>query len=677
MSERGRRQALSRVHVVFKTHLDVGFTDFAHRVVSRYVERFLPAALDVAEALRARGAGERFVWTTGSWLVQTALERTRGSGRRRLEIAIARGDVVWHALPMTFHSELLEPGLFREGLAIARRLDERFGRRTIAAKMTDVPGHTRAIVPLLAEAGVELLHLGVNRASPVPRVPPVFVWRHDDGSEVIVMYGEGYGASARVPGLPDILHVAHTEDNVGPPDVASVLASFERVRAAHPGARVEASTLDEFARRLRRVKASLPVVTAEIGDTWIHGAASDPWKLAALRALSRLHVRWRSEAVAAGQRPPPARAAEQLLLLAEHTWGLDSKTQLGDWNHWSNAGFRRLRSEPAFRRMERSWQEQRGYAREAVRALGRSRRATEARVALRELVPRPAPRRGLQRLEAGKTHTLRHFDVRIDPRRGALVGLEERATGRAWADARHPLAALGYQTFSARDFARHHARYNVHLDDPAVRGWALPDFGKPGLERARPAHRLFEPRLVGLHAMPSRDQDRLLLDLVAAPEARRRYGCPARFELELAFPYDVARVDIELRCFEKGATRLPEALWLSFVPRLPRGARWWLDKMGSRIDPRDVVSRGSRGLHAVQGGVGLAHPTAALEIRTLDAALVSPGRRSLLAFDDALARAAGGMHFLLHDNVWGTNFPLWYEDDARFRFSIELPARGL
>jgi hypothetical protein len=34
------------------------------------------------------------------------------------------------------------------------------------------------------------------------------------------------------------------------------------------------------------------------------------------------------------------------------------------------------------------------------------------------------------------------------------------------------------------------------------------------------------------------------------------------------------------------------------------------------------------------------------------------------------------MHFLLHDNVWGTNFPLWYEDDARFRFSIELPARG-
>jgi hypothetical protein len=27
------------------------------------------------------------------------------------------------------------------------------------------------------------------------------------------------------------------------------------------------------------------------------------------------------------------------------------------------------------------------------------------------------------------------------------------------------------------------------------------------------------------------------------------------------------------------------------------------------------------------------------------------------------------MHFNLYNNVWGTNFPMWYEDDARFRFS--------
>ena len=35
--------------------------------------------------------------------------------------------------------------------------------------MTDVPGHTLGIVPLLAEAGVRFLHLGVNTASPAAR----------------------------------------------------------------------------------------------------------------------------------------------------------------------------------------------------------------------------------------------------------------------------------------------------------------------------------------------------------------------------------------------------------------------------------------------------------------------------------------------------------------------------
>ena len=27
-------------------------------------------------------------------------------------------------------------------------------------------------------------------------------------------------------------------------------------------------------------------------------------------------------------------------------------------------------------------------------------------------------------------------------------------------------------------------------------------------------------------------------------------------------------------------------------------------------------------------------------------------------------------YFNLYNNVWNTNFPMWYEDDALFRFSI-------
>ena len=68
----------------------------------------------------------------------------------------------------------MSPALFRAGLSFSQELDRRFGVRTTAAKMTDVPGHTLGIVPLLAEAGVRFLHLGVNTASPVAgRAGPV------------------------------------------------------------------------------------------------------------------------------------------------------------------------------------------------------------------------------------------------------------------------------------------------------------------------------------------------------------------------------------------------------------------------------------------------------------------------------------------------------------------------
>jgi hypothetical protein len=40
-----------------------------------------------------------------------------------------------------------------------------------AAKMTDVPGHTRVIIPLLAQAGVKFLHIGVNHMSGVCACP--------------------------------------------------------------------------------------------------------------------------------------------------------------------------------------------------------------------------------------------------------------------------------------------------------------------------------------------------------------------------------------------------------------------------------------------------------------------------------------------------------------------------
>ncbi len=63
-----------------------------------------------------------------------------------------------------------------------------------------------------------------------------------------------------------------------------------------PNAEIVCSTLDNFTSQIVRFKELLPVVTAEIGDSWIWGAASDPHKMRVYREL----VRQRNFALAEG-----------------------------------------------------------------------------------------------------------------------------------------------------------------------------------------------------------------------------------------------------------------------------------------------------------------------------------------------------------------------------------------
>ena len=151
---------VTRVHAVLKTHFDYGFTDLAQRVLEEYMEVFLPRAMRTAEILSLQNRPEQFVWTVSSFLLHTALEKAATVQRTRLEQAIAQGWLVWHALPFTPHLELMDPSLLKEALYYSQELDAWFGRHTRAAKITDVPGLTRAALPVLFEAGVRFLHVG-------------------------------------------------------------------------------------------------------------------------------------------------------------------------------------------------------------------------------------------------------------------------------------------------------------------------------------------------------------------------------------------------------------------------------------------------------------------------------------------------------------------------------------
>lgn len=85
----------------------------------------------------------------------------------------------------------------------------------------------------------------------------------------------------------------------------------------------------------RTLRESLPVVEQELGDTWIHGIGTDPGKMAVFRALCRKLDDWQT----AGRGTDVQAFARRLLLVPEHTWGLDTKTHLGDYVNYARANF--------------------------------------------------------------------------------------------------------------------------------------------------------------------------------------------------------------------------------------------------------------------------------------------------------------------------------------------------
>ncbi len=111
-----------RVLVVFKCHLDLGFIDTQANVIRKYFEVYYPHALKVTAEMRASGS-DRYVWSTGSWLLYEYLEQAKPDARKQMEKAVTDGDIAWHALPFTWQTELMDRSMIEGSpwpIALAR-----------------------------------------------------------------------------------------------------------------------------------------------------------------------------------------------------------------------------------------------------------------------------------------------------------------------------------------------------------------------------------------------------------------------------------------------------------------------------------------------------------------------------------------------------------------------------
>jgi hypothetical protein len=658
---------IKRVLVMCKCHFDAGFIDTQYNVVhKRYFNEYFPRAIEIARSANAGGT-RRYVWTTGSWLVFEYLEQASAADKKAMEDAIERGDLAWHALPFTWQSELLTPSMIEGSLALARSLDQRYGKKTSGAKMTDVPGHTRGIIPPLAKNGVKFLEIGVNGGSTPAELPPLFLWKDPSGASLAMMYHHEYSGLAVVPGSDLALVTEVRGDNSGPHTAEEIAQIHARLTAQFPNAQIQAANLSEMAEALDPHRDKLPVVTGEIGDTWIYGVPSDPLKVARYREMSRLREQW----IAAGSMKigdgTDLQLLRHLLLETEHTWGTDTKTWL-DFDNYGPADLAKMLDTKNYKVVEFSWIEKRQDLLDGVATLPEAMRE-EAQIALagvNAVWPVSSPKAVVR--PAGKPIETEHFVIGIDPHTGAITQLRNKATGREWASEKNPIALFTYQTLSAEDYQRFMASYLTTKAD-----WAAKDFGKPNIERFGARSQEWQPASAEVRAETNDSGDRILIALRFEDEdafSLGRAAFPRRAFIDLDLPKDEAMIGLTLSWFGKPATRMPEALWLTFNPIVDDTKLWSLDKSGEAISPFEVVASGNRHMHGLQKGFAHEKGSDRFAVETIDAPVVALGERSPLHFSNDQPDLSKGVHSCLFNNAWGTNYIMWYGEDVKARYIL-------
>lgn len=699
---RCQQSTITTVHVVQSCHLDVGFADTAPGIINRYFDTLIPRAISVAAELKAdktTSASLQFMFQ--SYVLSLYLDCPAGmqlhcpgsANVTAVKEAIQQGVIWYHAFPFNAELELYDPVFVEEGIRLSHDLDEMFGfAQKATLSQRDVPGTTRAVIPLLLKNNVTAISVGVNGASTPPQVPKAFLWRDEaaEGSpDILAMWHPyGYGGdqivdAVIVPGLSHALVMDWNGDNAGPFTAQQYKDHFALIQKEFPKAQVVSSTFDNFTQHLNGVRSTLPVVTSEVGDTWIYGVPSDPKRAAVNRVMNRV---WANYVAGGGETSSVVykNATRLALKLGEHTWGLDVKSNLKDNTSWTNADFTYAKFQgPAraqFGVLEDSWWRQRAWSYEfAIQALQDGQHPMVANLtaelqALAAKIPSPE-QQGYTKTDPTKSYVIGTYTLGFDSGTGALTKLRHGSVD--WASVSNPIGGLLYRTYSSAEITQFLSSYLVH--DGALPDWAFHDFGKPGCTTECIQARYFGA-LKTLWTKQIPNGQSFLVQLGLAPQKGVDPHVAAGAPEQVWLQYDVlssSEVDdllLTVTIENKTATRLPEAMFLNLNPlsKIPGNgdaSMWFVDKFGEWISGDDVVNGGSRHLHAASSGIRLKQGGAAsIGFYSLDAPVFCLGEPDAYPTptNSTPDTDTFGVSNVLWDNLWGTNYIMWWPFAANF-----------
>jgi hypothetical protein len=708
------------VWVVFKTHLDIGYTDRIKSVLAKYRGPMMDGALKVVEASRELPPEKRFSWTLAGWPLTHVLGPQQDPARRaRIEQAVREGAIAFHALPFTTHTETQDLEDLVRGLGFSTRLAHRYGLPLpIGAKMTDVPSHSWVMPTLLANAGVKFLQLGFNGTSAFMRVPPLFWWEGPDGSRILCNYTPVYGSGLKAPrGWPskNYLAMEMTGDNHGPPTQAEVERLRQQAAVSLPGVQVHFGTLDDFAKAVMAENPALPVVRGDMPDTWIHGWMSMPLEAKECRhfrplepALDVLDTQLRAWGVTPSPLAPAlAEAYEQSGLFSEHTFGPFGPNG-GSWNSGTprylyGAEWKAAYGRDAYQKYEAAFDDKRGFAHRAhlivcdelaerLALLAKSIKAEGdcivvynplpwARSGVVENPNEPGqfvsvgtvPANGyiIHQLASeadslqGDTATTLHtpfYKATFDLKRGGIASMVDKQTGRELVDRTSPYA-LGQFLHERFDNAQMLAFHNAY----GRPGYSWPKGNLPADAKASavtpPAWRLSVKHLAAAD--------------IATLTATDPLGLAESITLVFTLYRQQPGVDVEWRVANKTADPRPEGGWLCF-PFDVAQPKFLLGRLGGPIDPaKDIVAGANRYYFCLNSGLTITgQDGTGVGLCPLDSSCVSLGAPGLWKFSLEDPPRQPSVFVNLYNNEWNTNFPEWQDGSWTSRVRLWPTAKN-
>ena len=661
----GERQdgiPVRKVVFVSKTHLDLGFTRLPHEVIAQFRTNHYPKAIAVAKATADDPDVPPYRWTVPAWLLFRSVDDPVALA------GVRSGALAWHAMPMTLFTSLAGREDIARGLGFSRRLSELTGRKSYAAKLTDVPGHPWVLPDVLAENGVRFLHVGCNGGHKSPDVPDVFWWEGPAGRRVLTVYSKDYGSGV-VPwkGWPfsTWLVMDMTNDNTGPLDERTYRWKIAEIRKAHPKAEIASGTLEDFydAVAEEAAKAALPTVRGDLGNVWDFCASGFPTRLREMRETRRRVRDLERRAQAEGRLDASARETieriyENLIILDEHSWGGDYKEFLHDWNRRGGAAmgdevpayrskeeFRRTRAGARYRRLESSWH-------------AKDRNMAEALRLTDELEDRLAGELVLENA---------NLRVRLDRGTGGIASLFDKRLGREFAPNNGLCGTYVYEIFDAEDLAGYHRTAAKRAYD-----WWFADFGRIGypkdLKHFRSSPAGFTARIVRRDATGTEIE--LTCRRTDADRGCREYGDARRVTYRYALGATNAALEVELALKDGDAQALVECGSIRFPFALERPVDWRLNTVGCVTDPmRDYVRDSGHSMYTLEEWADVSDAKGGVRIWALDTPIMMRGGNDIFKFrsrpePDAAPEPWFNLFFSMQ-------VQRWFEKDFSYRFRLE------